>query len=112
MKLPLFLFIALACLWSVGPVMAEEERSLRAIHLESTSRSPKPAKPGAAMDLSAGPTVASSAACCLKQCAGGGSCGQNCQVVDSLSQCGAVNFKFECPANKGMTCVGSSCSCE
>ena len=69
-------------------------------------------KSAPATQLAAPAGVAKSAACCLKNCSGGGTCGHNCTVADSLSACGAVNFKFECPSNKGLSCLGSTCTCE
>jgi hypothetical protein len=82
-------------------------------------RAAKPAqKPTtqASSTLAAPGTVAFSAACCKKTCGGDSAhCGQNCSVVDSLSECAGENWhniSFECPANKGMVCVGSSCSCQ
>lgn len=68
----------------------------------------KPANPG---EITAKPGVLQSAACCLKQCSGGGFCGQKCDVVDKLSACSS-NIKFECPAGKGLICVSGTCKCE
>lgn len=91
--------------------IAQEEKTRTASKTTTATLTAVPAKPGNMGSISAKPSVLASAACCLKQCAGGGTCGTNCTVVDSLSACSS-NIKFECPANKGLTCVGSSCSCE
>jgi hypothetical protein len=91
--------------------IGQEERVSTATRTEATTRLAVPAQPGTPGSITAKPGVLASAACCLKQCPGGGTCGTGCDVVDSLSACSS-NIKFECPANKGLTCVGSSCSCE
>lgn len=70
-----------------------------------------PAKPRTPGDISAAPTVQASAACCLKQCADGGQCGQKCDVVDNMSGCSS-NFAFECGGKKGLTCISGTCTCE
>ena len=109
------LFIPLLFAFASAPALTED-RPTRMIKTDIQTRAataqPAPATPSAATDLAAQPAVAASAACCLKQCAGGGNCGQDCTVVDSLSQCGAVNFKFECGANQGLSCLGDNCSCK
>jgi len=78
---------------------------------------PQPATPPQAADsLTAPGVVAVSAACCKTTCADGPvHCGKQCTVVNSLSECAGENFHniaFECPSDKGMVCVGSSCSCQ
>ncbi len=91
--------------------VGQEERTRTASKTSTATLTATPAKTSNPGDISAKPAVLTSAACCLKQCAGGGTCGTKCTVVDSLSACSS-NIKFECGANKGLTCVGSSCSCE
>ena len=91
--------------------MGQEERVHAASKTETPARMAVPAQPSTPGSITAKPGVLASAACCLKQCPGGGTCGTGCDVVDSLSACSS-NIAFECPANKGLTCVGSSCSCE
>ena len=95
----------------VVDAVGQEEKTRAASKTSTATLTAKPAKPTNPGDISAKPAVLASAACCLKQCASGGTCGTNCTVVDSLSACSS-NIKFECGANKGLTCVGSSCSCE
>ncbi len=64
--------------------------------------------------ISAAPKKTRGAACCMKHCeAGSPHCGTGCTVVDSIGQCDpGANLKFECPANKGLSCSGSACSCQ
>jgi hypothetical protein len=95
----------------VFDAVGQEERTRSASNTSTATLMAAPAKPSNPGDISAKPAVLASAACCLKQCPGGGTCGTKCTVVDSLSACSS-NIKFECGANKGLTCVGSSCSCE
>ncbi len=108
------LVIPLLFAFASAPALSEDRptpMSKTDIQARAATAQPTPATAAGATDLAAPPAVAASAACCLKQCAGGGNCGQNCTVADSLSQCGAVNFKFECGANQGLSCQGYDCSC-
>ena len=102
-------FAILMCL--LGNAVGQEERTRTGSKKSTATLTATPAKTNNLGDLTAKPVVLTSAACCLKQCASGGTCGTNCTVVDSLSACNS-NIKFECGANKGLTCVGSSCSCQ
>ena len=113
LKTPTWLCLLLLLAVISTPASAEKTQvDPPSMEIKTAKVAAVPAKPTAAGTLSAPPAVASSAACCLRQCAGGGTCGKDCEVVDKLSQCTARNFKFECPAGKGMTCLQNNCSCE
>lgn len=107
----LLMIISLATLGFQAGATETDQTSPKRMVLQPKAATVTPrADPSTQLAAPAG--VAKSAACCLKKCAEGGTCGQNCTVADSLSACGAVNFKFECPSDKGLSCLGSSCSCE
>ena len=109
----IILLLSLSLFFSFATFSSHAETTpTRSIKTEIQAR-PSTATPKSSIrDLRAPPAVVASAACCLKQCSEGGNCGQNCTVVDSLSQCGQVNFKFECGANQGLSCLGDDCSCQ
>ena len=104
-------FFCLTLFLSLATSVIAEETTSRFIKTAAQPRAETLPSRSAATDLKAQPAVAASAACCMKQCGDGGNCGQDCTVVDSLSQCGKVNFKFECGANQGLSCLGDDCSC-
>lgn len=92
-----------------APAQPREAVPIRAQKNDSNDPSPS-------TTLTAAGAVSRSAACCKKACTADSThCGKECTVVKSLSECAGEafnNISFECSANKGMTCTGSSCSCQ
>ena len=91
--------------------LGQEEKARSTSKTSTATLMATPAKPSNPGDISAKPGVLASAACCLKQCPGGGTCGTKCTTADSISGCNS-NISFECPSNQGLICISGSCSCQ